>query len=71
VRWAAARVELQRMLAEMSALAAQQRQELAALTASLRRSAAGVETGRDGAGARGSIARLDGMTQQLDATIGR
>jgi phospholipid/cholesterol/gamma-HCH transport system substrate-binding protein len=62
-------VELQRMLTEMSALAAQQRQELAALTASLRRSAAGVETAATAPELAASIARLDGMTQQLDATI--
>jgi phospholipid/cholesterol/gamma-HCH transport system substrate-binding protein len=62
-------VELQRMLTEMSVLAAQQRQELAALTASLRRSAAGVEGATNAPELIASIARLDGMTQQLDATI--
>jgi len=62
-------VELQRMLTEMSALAAQQRQELAALTASLRRSAAGVEGATTAPELVASIARLDGMTQQMDATI--
>jgi phospholipid/cholesterol/gamma-HCH transport system substrate-binding protein len=62
-------LELQRMLAEMSALAAQQRTELAALTASLRRSAAGVESATSAPELTASIARLDGMTQQLDATI--
>jgi phospholipid/cholesterol/gamma-HCH transport system substrate-binding protein len=63
-------VELQRMLTEMSALAAQQRQELASLTASLRRSAAGVENAATAPELAASIARLDGMTQRLDATIG-
>jgi phospholipid/cholesterol/gamma-HCH transport system substrate-binding protein len=62
-------LELQRMLTEMSALAAQQRTELAALTASLRRSAAGVEGATTQPELAASIARLDGMTQQLDATI--
>lgn len=62
-------VELQRMLTEMSALAAQQRQELAALTASLRRSAAGVEGAATAPELVASITRLDGMTQQLDVTI--
>jgi phospholipid/cholesterol/gamma-HCH transport system substrate-binding protein len=63
-------MELQRMLTEMSALAAQQRQELAGLTASLRRSAAGVENAATAPELAASIARLDGMTQRLDATIG-
>jgi phospholipid/cholesterol/gamma-HCH transport system substrate-binding protein len=62
-------LDLQRMLAEMSALAAQQRAELAALTASLRRSAAGVEGATTAPELVASIARLDGMTQQMDATI--
>jgi phospholipid/cholesterol/gamma-HCH transport system substrate-binding protein len=62
-------VELQRMLTEMSALAAQQRQELAALTASLRRSAAGVEGAATAPELVASITRLDGLTQRLDATI--
>jgi phospholipid/cholesterol/gamma-HCH transport system substrate-binding protein len=63
-------VELQRMLTEMSALAAQQRQELAALTGSLRRSAAGVEQATAGPELARSIARLDEMTQRLDVTVG-
>jgi phospholipid/cholesterol/gamma-HCH transport system substrate-binding protein len=63
-------LELQRMLTELSALAAQQRQELAGLTASLRRSAAGVESATNAPELALAIARLDGMTQQLDATIG-
>lgn len=63
-------VELQRMLMELSALAAQQRQELAALTASLRRSAAGVESATNAPELAASIARMDGMTRQLDETIG-
>jgi phospholipid/cholesterol/gamma-HCH transport system substrate-binding protein len=62
-------LELQRMLTDMSALAAQQRQELAALTSSLRRSAAGVEGAANAPELVASIARLDGMTQRLDATI--
>jgi phospholipid/cholesterol/gamma-HCH transport system substrate-binding protein len=63
-------LELQRMLTELSALAAQQRQELAGLTASLRRSAAGVESATNAPELAAAITRLDGMTQQLDATIG-
>lgn len=63
-------VELQRMLTELSALAAQQRVELATLTSSLRRSAAGVENAATAPELAASIRRLDGMTQQLDATIG-
>lgn len=61
--------ELQRMLTEMSALAAQQRQELAVLTASLRRSAEGVESAATAPELVASITRLDAMTQRLDATI--
>lgn len=63
-------VELQRMLTELSALAAQQRQELSALTTSLRRSAAGVEGAATAPELTAAITRLDGMTQRLDATIG-
>jgi phospholipid/cholesterol/gamma-HCH transport system substrate-binding protein len=62
-------LELQRMLVDMSALAAQQRQELAALSASLRRSAAGVESAATAPELASSIARLDAITQQLNTTI--
>ena len=61
-------VELQRMLTEMSALAAQQRQELGELSASLRRSAAGVERATGGPELARSVARIDSITQRLDAT---
>jgi phospholipid/cholesterol/gamma-HCH transport system substrate-binding protein len=63
-------LELQRMLADLSALAAQQRQELAVLSASLRRSAAGVEAASTAPELVASIQRLDAMTQRLDTTIG-
>jgi phospholipid/cholesterol/gamma-HCH transport system substrate-binding protein len=63
-------LELQTMLTEMSALAAQQRQELAQLSASLRRSAAGVEQATAGPELQRSVQRLDAMTAQLDQTIG-
>jgi phospholipid/cholesterol/gamma-HCH transport system substrate-binding protein len=65
----ASAVELQGMLADMAALAAQQRQELGALSASLRRSAAGVEQATAGPELARSIQRLDAMTERLDQTI--
>jgi phospholipid/cholesterol/gamma-HCH transport system substrate-binding protein len=63
-------VELQRMLVDLSAIAAQQRTELGALSASLRRSAAGVESAATAPELNRSIARLDAITLQLDTTIG-
>jgi phospholipid/cholesterol/gamma-HCH transport system substrate-binding protein len=63
-------LELQRMLADMAALAGQQRQELSALSASLRRSAAGVEQATTAPELTRSIQRLDAMTIRLDETIG-
>lgn len=63
-------LELQGMLADMAALAGQQRQELAALSASLRRSAAGVEEAATAPELTRSIQRLDAMTVRLDETIG-
>jgi phospholipid/cholesterol/gamma-HCH transport system substrate-binding protein len=63
-------VELQQMLTDLSALAAQQRQELAALSSSLRRSAAGVEQATTAPELTRSIQRLDAMSLRLDETIG-
>jgi phospholipid/cholesterol/gamma-HCH transport system substrate-binding protein len=63
-------LELQRMPTDMSALAAQQRQELALLSASLRRGAAGVEAATTAPELTRSVQRLDAMTARLDETIG-
>ncbi|CAN5659328.1 hypothetical protein BH23GEM3_BH23GEM3_19350 [soil metagenome] len=65
----ASAVEMQRMLTDMSALAAQQRQELAALSASLRRSATGVEQATAGPELARSVARIDSITARLDVTV--
>ena len=58
--------ELQVLLADLSALAAQQRQEIAALSASLRRSASGVERAATRPELERAIARTDSITVQLD-----
>lgn len=58
--------ELQTLLADLSALAAQQRQEIAVLTASLRRSAAGVERAATRPELERSVARMDSISLQLD-----
>jgi phospholipid/cholesterol/gamma-HCH transport system substrate-binding protein len=62
-------VELERMLADLSALAAEQRRELGQLSASLRRTAAGVEEAATAPELARSIQRLDGLTARLDVTI--
>jgi phospholipid/cholesterol/gamma-HCH transport system substrate-binding protein len=62
-------LELQAMLAQLSALAAQQHGDLNALTASLRRSAAGVEGATAGPELARSVARIDSITHRLDATV--
>jgi phospholipid/cholesterol/gamma-HCH transport system substrate-binding protein len=59
-------VELEALLADLGALAAQQRQELAALSGSLRRSAAGIEDVAAGPELERSIARIDEMTARFD-----
>ncbi|MFL5540872.1 MAG: MlaD family protein [Longimicrobiaceae bacterium] len=59
--------ELQSMMAALSALAADQRVQLAALSASLRRSAAGVENAATRPELARAIARTDSMTARLDA----
>ena len=61
-------VELQALLAELNALATQQRSELAAVSTSLRRSAEGVEAATAGPELARSVARIDSLTARLDAT---
>lgn len=58
--------ELQSMLVQLSALAAEQRREIAGLSASLRRSAAGVENATTRPELVRSIARMDSISIQLD-----
>lgn len=60
--------EMQVLLAELNALARQQRAELAALSTSLRRSAAGLERATAGAELERSVARIDSITARLDET---
>ena len=59
--------ELQAMMGSLSALAADQRVQLAALSASLRRSTAGVENAATRPELARAIARTDSMTARLDA----
>jgi phospholipid/cholesterol/gamma-HCH transport system substrate-binding protein len=59
--------ELQEMLGSLSALAADQRAQLSALSASLRRSAAGVENAATRPELARAIARTDSLTAKLDA----
>ena len=58
--------ELQALLTDLSALAAEQRQDLSALTASLQRSAAGVERATSGDELEQTVERIGAITQQLD-----
>ena len=60
--------ELQKLLADLSLLAATQRQELALLSQSLRRSAEGVERVATGPGLERSLANIDSLTVRLDET---
>jgi len=60
--------ELQGMLAALSALAADQRAQLSALSASLRRSAAGIEGAATRPELARAIARTDSLTARLDAS---
>jgi phospholipid/cholesterol/gamma-HCH transport system substrate-binding protein len=59
--------DLQAMMASLAALAADQRVQLAALSGSLRRSAAGVENAATRPELVRAIARTDSLTQRLDA----
>lgn len=61
-------LELQSLLAELSAIAAQQRNEIASLSASLRRSAAGVEAATTGPELTRSLQQVDALTAQLGET---
>jgi phospholipid/cholesterol/gamma-HCH transport system substrate-binding protein len=60
--------ELRALLTDLGALAANQRQELALLSQSLRRSAEGVERATAGPELERSIANIDAMTARLDQT---
>jgi phospholipid/cholesterol/gamma-HCH transport system substrate-binding protein len=61
-------VELQVLLADLAAIAAQQRQDLAALTGSLGRSAAGLERATGGPELERTVQQLDAMSARLDRT---
>jgi phospholipid/cholesterol/gamma-HCH transport system substrate-binding protein len=61
-------VELQTLLAQLSATVAAQRTELQALSGSLRRTASSVERATAGPELERSIARLDQLTARLDET---
>ena len=58
-------------LARLQVLLKEQRGELAALTASLRRSAEGVEKATSGPELERSVKRIDQITERLDGAIGR
>jgi phospholipid/cholesterol/gamma-HCH transport system substrate-binding protein len=64
----ASTADLQLLLAELSALAVAQRQELALLTRSLRASAEGVERATAGPELERAVANIDALTTRLDAT---
>lgn len=59
-------VEMQAMLAQLSALAGEQRREMNALSASLRRSAQGIEGAATRPELARAIARTDSITRQMD-----
>jgi phospholipid/cholesterol/gamma-HCH transport system substrate-binding protein len=61
-------VELQALIGQLSALAQAQRQELALLTQSLRRSAQGVEGVTTGPELQRAVAHIDSLTLRLDET---
>jgi phospholipid/cholesterol/gamma-HCH transport system substrate-binding protein len=61
-------VELQRLLARMNELAAEQQTQLAALSASLRRSAAGIEAITTGPELQQSVRNFNQVTARLDST---
>jgi phospholipid/cholesterol/gamma-HCH transport system substrate-binding protein len=63
--------EMQAMMASLAALAADQRTQLSALSASLRRSAAGVEGAATRPELARAIARTDSLTAKLDVATGQ
>jgi phospholipid/cholesterol/gamma-HCH transport system substrate-binding protein len=63
--------EMQVMMASLAALAADQRAQLSALSASLRRSAAGVEGAATRPELARAIARTDSLTARLDLATGQ
>ena len=70
----ASSVEAHQLLKELSAVTTEQRKQLAALTASLRKSAESVERATSGPELENAIKRLDGLTEKLDgltATLDR
>lgn len=70
----ASSVEAHQLLKELSAVTTEQRKQLAALTASLRKSAESVDRATSGPELENAIKRLDGLTQKLDgltATLDR
>jgi phospholipid/cholesterol/gamma-HCH transport system substrate-binding protein len=62
----ASSVQAHQLLKELSAVTTEQRKQLAALTASLRKSAESVERATSGPELENAIKRLDGLTQKLD-----
>jgi phospholipid/cholesterol/gamma-HCH transport system substrate-binding protein len=64
----ASAVELQALLVDLSTLAATQREELALLSQSLRRSAEGVERVTSGPELERAVANIDSLTSRLDET---
>lgn len=70
----ASSVQAHELLKELSAVTTEQRKQLTALTASLRKSAESVERATAGPELENAIKRLDGLTQKLDgltATLDR
>jgi phospholipid/cholesterol/gamma-HCH transport system substrate-binding protein len=70
----ASSVELNGLLKQLSAVTAEQRKELIGLTASLRKSAEGMEKVTTGPELQNTVKRLDALTQKLDgltATLDR
>lgn len=67
---AASARDLQVLMAEMAALAVEQRQQIGSLTASLQRSAAGIEATATRPELARALARTDSMTLRLDAATG-
>lgn len=61
--------DLQSTLAQLAALATEQRAQLATLSASLQRSATGVERATNGPELKRAVARMDSITLQLDQTV--